>query len=117
MRHKKLRRKLSRPSQQRKALLRSLLIALFSHQKIVTTTPRAKEVKKIADKIITLAKTGDLHSRRQVLRIIPDKKLVKEIFEKIAKEVGDRRGGYTREIKYGTRRGDGASLSLVEIVK
>lgn len=117
MRHKKLRRKLGRPSQQRKALLKSLLIALFSHQKIITTTPKAKEVKKLADKILTLAKKGDLHSRRQVLRIIPDKKLVKKIFEEIAKEAANRSSGYTREIKYGIRKGDSAPLSIVEIVK
>ena len=117
MRHRKGNAKLSKPTDQRIALLRSLVESLFTHSRIKTTDVRSKEAKKVAEKIITLAKKGDLHARRQALKILPRKTLVKDIFTNIAKNYEQTKGGYTRIVKLGYRKGDGAPISLLELVQ
>ena len=117
MRHRKGNRKLSKPTDQRLALLKSLVESLFTYNRIQTTDTRAKEAKKLADKIITLGKAGDLHSRRQALKILPRKEVIKDIFNNIAKRYERRPGGYTRVIKAGRRRGDGVAVSVLELVE
>jgi large subunit ribosomal protein L17 len=117
MRHQKGNKKLNKPTDQRLALLKSLVISLFTYNRIKTTVTRAKEAKKMADKIITLGKDNTLHSRRLALKIIPQKEIIKEVFNNIAPKYQQRNGGYTRVIKLGPRRGDGAPLSLLELVE
>jgi len=116
MRHQKGNAKLGKPTDQRLALLKSLVTSLITHKKITTTDTRAKEAKKIADKLITLGKKGQLHHRRLALRIIQDKSLVKELFDTIAPNYSQRSGGYTRIIKAGFRKGDAAPVSILELV-
>ena len=99
MRHKKLGRKLSRKTSHRKALMANLASALITHKKIKTTDAKAKELRRFVEPLITFAKKGDLHSRRQVLKKIPHKPIVKELFDIIAPECLNRNGGYTRIIK------------------
>lgn len=101
-------RKLGRPSDQRRALLRNLTTALLEHGKIETTVTRAKEVKRIADKMVTLGKRGDLHARRQAISYITQEAVVKQLFDEIAPKYTERNGGYTRIYRVGPRRGDGA---------
>ena len=117
MRHRKDHSKLNRDTDHRKALKRNLLRALFTHERIVTTVPKAKELRRHSDKLITLGKRGDLHARRLALRILPDKGLVKKIFDEIAPRYQNRPGGYTRVIRYVNRRGDNAPLAVVELVQ
>ncbi len=117
MRHQRGNKKLGKPTDQRLALLKSLVESLFTHTRIKTTDVRAKEAKRMADKIITLGKKGDLHSRRQALKILPQKTLIKTVFDQIAKKYLERNGGYTRVVKLGFRRGDGAAGSLLELVE
>jgi large subunit ribosomal protein L17 len=93
-----------------------MLTSLFEHEKIETTDAKAKELRKIAEKIVTLGKKGDLHSRRQVLRVISDKKIAKNLFDQIAPRYQSRNGGYTRIFKVGRRHGDNAPLSLIELI-
>ena len=100
----------------RDAMFRNMVASLFRSRRIETTDTRAKELRKLAEKLITFAKRGDLHARRQVLRYIPDRKVVHELFETVAPAFEDREGGYTRIIKLGRRRGDNAPTSLVELV-
>lgn len=116
MRHKKSGRKLGRTKSHRKATLSNLATALFREKKIRTTTAKAKETRPFAEKLITFAKKGDLGSRRQVLKIIRDKEVVKHLFDEIAPVYEKRNGGYTRIIKLGQRKGDGAPLSYIELV-
>ena len=116
MRHLKSGRKLGRTTSHRKATLANLASALFEHKSIVTTTPKAKEARSTVERLITFAKKGDLASRRQVLRTIRDKNLVKDLFEKIAPKYSNRNGGYTRIIKIGNRKGDNAPLAIFELV-
>ncbi|RJP60359.1 MAG: 50S ribosomal protein L17 [Deltaproteobacteria bacterium] len=116
MRHQKAGRKLGRTSSHRKAMFRNMLTSLFEHEKIETTDAKAKELRKIAEKIVTLGKKGDLHSRRQVLRVISDKKIAKNLFDQIAPRYQSRNGGYTRIFKVGRRHGDNAPLSLIELI-
>lgn len=115
MRHQRGNKKLGKPTDQRLALLKSLVEALFTHEKIKTTDVRAKEASKLAERLITLGKKGDLAARRQALRIIPRKNVVSAIFE-AAKRYEDRKGGYTRITKLGFRRGDAAPVSQIELV-
>jgi len=115
MRHKKGNKKLNRPTDQRIALLRGLVRALFSFNRIKTTDIRAKEAKKMAEKLITLGKAGSVYSRRLALKILPDKEIVREIFSNIAPKYKERDGGYTRITKLGRRRGDAALLSQIEL--
>lgn len=116
MRHRKSGRKLGRTSSHRKAMLRNMVTSLFDHERIVTTVPKAKEAKKIAEKMITLAKRGDLHARRQALSYIQSKDTVAKLFDQIQSQYQDRQGGYTRIIRTGTRYGDAASMAILELV-
>lgn len=109
-------RKLGRPTDQRKAMLRNLVTSLLKEGKIQTTDTRAKEVKRMAEKMITLGKRGDLHARRQVLAYVYDETVVKNLFDEIAPKYADRNGGYTRALKLGPRRGDAAELVILELV-
>ena len=116
MRHLKAGRQLSRNSAHRWALMRNLITALLREEKIQTTDPKAKELRRWADRVITLGKRGSLHARRQALGIVQDKAVVRKLFDTIAPRFKDRPGGYTRIIKLGIRRGDAAQMSLIELV-
>ena len=109
-------RKLGRDSSARKALFRGMLTSFFQYDRIETTEAKAKELRGLADQMITLAKRGDLHARRQVLAYLMDEDVVKKLFDEIAPKYADRQGGYTRVIKLGLRRGDAAPLALIELV-
>lgn len=117
MRHRKKRFQLGKPADQRKALIRSLLIALVTHERIRTTYRRAKEASRWADKLITLGKKGDIHARRQAYRWLQDRDLVKKLFDDIAPRFKDVNGGYTRVIKINNRRGDNALLAILEFTR
>jgi large subunit ribosomal protein L17 len=116
MRHQKSGRKLGRTHSHKKATLANLALAIFEHKSIITTTPKAKEARTTVERIITFAKKGDLAARREVLRTIPDKDLVKQIFDDIAPKYAERSGGYTRIIKLGNRSGDNADMAIFELV-
>lgn len=116
MRHQKGNKKLGKPTDQRIALLRSLVRSLFLNNQITTTDTRAKEAKKMAEKLITLAVKGDLHARRLALKILPSKEAVQALFGDIAQRFDKRKGGYTRVTKLGHRQGDAAPVSLLELV-
>ncbi len=116
MRHKIAGRKLGRTSAHRKAMFRNMVTSLFEHERIVTTTEKAKELRPIAEKMITLAKKGDLHSRRQVLGYVRSKDIVEKLFTDIKDSFADRKGGYTRILKTGIRKGDAASMAIIELV-
>ena len=109
-------RKLVRPTDQRRAMLRNLTTSLFEHGRIETTVTRAKEVKRMADKMVTLGKRGDLHARRQALAYITKDDVVKSLFDDIAPKYAERQGGYTRIYRVGPRRGDGAEMAVIELV-
>ncbi len=109
-------RKLGRPTDQRRAMLRNLTTSLFEHGRIETTVTRAKEVKRMADKMVTLGKRGDLHARRQALAYITKDDVVKILFDDIAPKYAKRQGGYTRIYRVGPRRGDGAEMAVIELV-
>ena len=110
-------RKLGRPSDQRKALFRSLVNALFEHERIETTEAKAKEARPIAEELISLAKKGDLHSRREAARYLQNVESVKRLFDTLGPRYADRNGGYTRILKLGPRRGDGAPVVVMELVE
>jgi large subunit ribosomal protein L17 len=116
MRHLKSGRQLSRNSSHRWALMRNLVTALLRHEKIQTTDAKAKELRRWADRVISLGKQGSLHARRQVLAIVQDKTVVRKLFDTLGPRFKDRPGGYTRIIKLGMRRGDAAPLSMIELV-
>ena len=116
MRHGKSGRKLGRTSSHRQAMFRNMVTSLFEHERIVTTEQKAKEIRPIAEKMITLAKRGDLHARRQALDYIRRKAVVAKLFDEILSQFSDRQGGYTRIIKTGTRRGDAAAMAIIELV-
>ncbi len=116
MRHRKSGVKLNRNSSHRKAMFRNMVTSLFKHDKIKTTDVKAKELRKWADSMITLAKRGDLHARRQALSVIIEKDVVHKLFEEASERFGSVSGGYTRITKLGLRTGDGASMSLIELV-
>ena len=109
-------RKLGRPTDQRIAMLRSLVTNFLKYGKIETTVTRAKETQKLAEKMITLGKRGDLHARRQALAFITEESVVSNLFENIAPKYAERNGGYTRIMKMGPRRGDAAELAILELV-
>lgn len=111
-------RKLGRPTDQRKAMLRNLVTSFLKSEdgKIITTETRAKEVKNLAEKMITFGKKGDLHARRQVLAFVTEEDVVNKLFNDIAPKYTDRNGGYTRIVKMGPRRGDAAELVILELV-
>lgn len=109
-------RKLGRTTPHRRAMLRNLTTDLLREGRIETTVTRAKETRRMAEKMITLGKRGDLHARRQALAYIFDESVVTKVFEEIAPGYADRQGGYTRILKKGPRRGDGAEMAIIELV-
>lgn len=109
-------RKLGRTSDHRKAMLRAMVTYLLENGKIETTVTRAKEVRSMAEKMITTAKTNDLHSKRQVLAYVTKEEVVKKLFDDIAPKYADRNGGYTRIVKIGPRRGDAAEMAVISLV-
>lgn len=110
-------RKLGRSSSHREAMFRNALVSFFRYERIQTTETRAKEIRSLAEKLITLGKKGDLHSRRQAAVYIQDKQVLKKLFDDISPLYKDRRGGYTRILKLGPRRGDAAPQAILELVK
>jgi large subunit ribosomal protein L17 len=117
MRHRKTVKKLNRNASQRKALLRNLVTELLRHGKIRTTMAKAKAMRSLTERMITLGKRGDLHARRQALRVIQSKDVVHELFDTIAAKYAERQGGYTRIYKLGQRQGDAAPEALIELVE
>jgi len=117
MRHRKVSRKLGRDVEHHKAILRNMVTDLFKYGKITTTLAKAKELKRVADKMITLAKRGDLTSRRRALAFIRDKNIVRKLFSELREKYLNRTGGYTRVIKIGPRRGDASMMAIVELVE
>jgi len=117
MRHKVSGRKFDRPGDARRALLRGLVTDLLRHERMKTTEPKAKEIRPIAEKMITLGKDGTVHARRQALAYINNKDVVKKLFDEIGPRFASRPGGYTRIIKLGPRLGDGASMAQLELVE
>jgi large subunit ribosomal protein L17 len=109
-------RKLGRTSAHRRALLRSLVTALVLHDRIETTEAKAKTIKPLVDKMITLGKRGDLHARRQAAAFLIKPEAVKRLFDEVAPKYQDRNGGYTRIMKTGPRRGDAAPMAIIEFV-
>ncbi len=116
MRHRKAVKRLGRTSSHRKALMRNMVTSLLQHEKIVTTDVKAKELRRVADKMITLGKRGTLHARRQALSFIRDRDVTQKVFDVLSPRYVDRAGGYTRIIKLGRRVGDNAPLSQIELV-
>jgi len=116
MRHRKGPRKLNRTSSHRKAMLANMASALIKHEQIVTTLPKAKELRSVVDKLVTLGKRGDLHARRQALSVIKDRDLVAKLFSILAERYAERPGGYTRVLKAGFRYGDSAPMAIIELV-
>jgi large subunit ribosomal protein L17 len=117
MRHNKTGRRLGRKPDHRQHMMRNMVTSFFEHEKITTTDTRAKELRKVVDKMITLGKRGDLHARRQALQVIRDRQVVGKLFELIAPRYTDRPGGYTRIIKLVNRQGDNAPMSIIELVE
>lgn len=116
MRHLNGYRKLGRDSSHRRAMLRNMVTSLVLHERIDTTLPKAKELRSIIDKMITLGKRGDLHARRQAASYLFDDKAVSKVFSDLATRFKDRPGGYTRILKTGFRLGDGADLATMQLV-
>lgn len=116
MRHRKAGLKLNRTSSHRNAMFRNMVTSLFKHERICTTDAKAKELRRWADNLITLAKRGDLHARRQALAIVREKDVVHKLFDEVAGRFTDISGGYTRIVKLGRRPGDAAPVSLIELV-
>ena len=114
MRHLNSGRKLNRTSAHRKAMFKNMVLALIRHERIKTTDPKAKELRRIADRMVTLGKQGDLAARRRAFAFIQSHDAVKKLFDEIAPRFKDRPGGYTRVVKFGFRRGDAAQLSIIE---
>ena len=116
MRHKKGNKKLSKPTDQRIALLRSLSLSLITHNKIKTSDVRAKETQKYISRIITLCKKGDLHHYRQALRLLPNKTAIKKVVDVYVQKYQKTNGGYTRITKLGFKKGDGSPVSQLELI-
>ncbi len=116
MRHRKSGRKLNRKPAHRKAMFANMATSLFEHERIQTTTPKAKELRSHAEKLITLAKSGTLHSRRQAARVIRNDAVLAKLFSELAERFATRPGGYTRIIHLGPRKGDNAPMSIIELV-
>lgn len=116
MRHRKYGKRLGRTSSHRIAMFRNMVTSLFEHERIVTTTEKAKEVRPIAEKMITLAKRGDLHARRQAAAFIRSKAIVEKLFTDIKDKFTERNGGYTRILQTGVRKGDAAGMAIIELV-
>ena len=116
MRHRVAGRKLGRTSEHRLAMLRNMSTALFEREKIRTTLAKAKELRPFAERLVTLAKRGDLHARRLAARKIQDRQVLGSLFDDIGPRFAERPGGYTRILKLGNRKGDAAEMSLIELV-
>ena len=116
MKHNIKNKKLNRTSTHRKAMFTNLSNALIKHEQITTTLPKAKELKRFVEKIITLGKNGDLTSRRKAISILQDQEMVKKVFDTISERYKERNGGYTRVIKLGNRFGDNAPMAVIELV-
>jgi len=116
MHHRKDHRKLSRNTAHRTAMLRNLVTSLFEHEEVRTTTAKAKEVRRVAERMFTLGKQGTLAARRRALATIRSKEVAAKVFDELAKRYGSRPGGYTRQLKIGPRRGDNAEISIVQLV-
>ena len=116
MRHRKQGRRFNRTSSHRTAMFRNMAAALIKHEQIKTTLPKAKELRRVVDRLITLGKRGDLHARRQVLVSIPDSALVDKLFTTLSERYADRAGGYTRVLRKGHRYGDAAEMAFIELV-
>ena len=116
MRHKMGQRKLQRTGAHRIAMLRNMAASLIKHEQIKTTLPKAKELKPIADKLITLGKRGNLHARRQAMSVLHDRVITEKLFTTLAERYASRPGGYTRVLKAGFRHGDAAAMALIELV-
>ncbi len=116
MRHKKAGKQLSRNTSHRRALLRNIVTSLFKYEQIVTTDAKAKSLRPIAEKMITLAKRGDLHARRQALSYLQDKAVTHKLFDALKDRYLDKQGGYIRIVKKGVRKGDGAPISVVQLI-
>jgi large subunit ribosomal protein L17 len=116
MRHRKAGKKLGRDSSHRRAILRNLVTSLFKHEEISTTHAKAKALRPIAEKMITLAKRGDLHARRQALSYIMDKSVTHKLFDQTKDRFLNRHGGYLRILKTGHRTGDGAPLAIIQLL-
>ncbi len=116
MRHRVAGRKLGRPTGHRWALYRNQVTALLAHEKIITSEAKAKEIRSLAERVITLGKDGSLTSRRRALAFITDKKVVEKLFNDVAPRYANRAGGYTRLVKLGPRRGDNAAMAQIELV-
>lgn len=117
MRHRKRHGKLGRNSAHRKALLRNLVTSLLDKERIETTDARAKELRRVADRMITLGKRGGLHARRQALSVIRSKEVASKVFDDLADRFRERPGGYTRVLKMRRRTGDAAPMSIIELVE
>lgn len=116
MRHRKVSRRFGRSTSHRTAMFRNMVTSLLNHERITTTDAKAKEIRSVAEKMITLGKRGDLHAQRQAAAYIREKSVVTKLFSQIAPRYKERAGGYTRIIKIGMRPGDSAPVSIIELV-
>ena len=116
MRHRRSGRKLNRTAEHRQAMFANMAAALIKHEQIITTLPKAKDLRRVAERLITLAKRGDLHARRLVAARLRDEKMVAKLFDTIGPRYKDRSGGYTRVLKAGFRYGDSAPVAVIELV-
>jgi large subunit ribosomal protein L17 len=116
MRHGKVHRKLNRKSEHRRAMFANMAAALIKHEQIVTTLPKAKDLRPIVEKLVTLGKRGDLHARRQAVSDLRDRAMVKKLFDVLGPRYKERNGGYTRVLKAGYRYGDSAPVAVIEFV-
>lgn len=116
MRHRLSGRKLNRTSTHRKAMFANMTVSLLTHEQIVTTVPKAKELRRVAERIITLGKRGNLHARRQAAAFLRDDETLRKLFDVLAERYRTRNGGYTRVLKAGFRYGDNAPLAVIELV-
>jgi len=117
MRHRQSGRKLNRKSGHRKAMFANLAAALIKHEQITTTLPKAKDLRPVVEKLITLGKRGGLHARRQALAVLKDAKLAEKLFSTLAERYRARAGGYTRVLRSGFRHGDAAAMAIIELVE
>ena len=116
MRHGKAYRKFNRTAEHRKAMFANMAAALIKHEQIITTLPKAKDLRPVVEKLVTLGKRGDLHARRQAVAELRDQAMVKKLFEVLGPRYKDRNGGYTRVLKAGFRYGDNAPVAVIEFV-
>lgn len=116
MRHRKTVAKLGRTASHRRAMYRNMVTSLLREERVVTTVPKAKAARRVAERVITFAKRGDLHARRQAARVVRDNAVLQKLFEEIGPRYAERPGGYTRILKTGFRRGDNAPMSILELV-